>query len=311
MSGIPEDLGRYLEEHGVKVAGSRRIDHGVQYRLVRGGEEATLNVYDTGRVLEGGKAAGLRELLRGWRERRQGGPARRFRASAAPGPNPLPRIGIDEAGKGEYLGPLVVAGVRISGATDDLRLRELGVRDSKALSADRARRLAGAIREELGEEAVCVLSLAPPEYERRREAAGGNVNRLLAELDLEVVGVLMDEAVRAVVVDSFGERARSYIEGRLPPGLRLEVRPRAEDDVAVAAASVLARARYLEEMEELSRRVGVALPRGSSERALEAARRVYEERGEEGLAEIAKLHFATTGRVIGPAGRRQRGGLPS
>ncbi|BBL78218.1 hypothetical protein RxyAA322_00720 [Rubrobacter xylanophilus] len=303
MSGLPENLRRYLEEHGVEVAGSRRIDHGTQYRLVRGSEEATLNVYDTGRVLEGGRATGLRELLRGWREGNQGAPARRFRGSAAPGPNPLPRIGIDEAGKGEYLGPLVVAGVRLAGAAEDLRLRELGVRDSKALNPERVLRLAGAIREELGGGAVCVISLAPREYERRRRAAGGNVNRLLAELNLEITESLMDGTVRVVVVDSFGERARSYIEGRLPPGLRLEVRPRAEDDVAVAAASVLARARYLEEMEELSRRLGVVLPRGSSERVLEVARRVYEERGEEGLAEIAKLHFATTGRVVSRAER--------
>jgi len=311
LSGLPEELRLYLAEHGVEVVGSRRIDHGTQYRLVRGGEEATLNVYDTGRVLEGGRATGLRELLRGWRESRQGGPARRVRGSAAPGPNPLPRIGIDEAGKGEYLGPLVVAGVRLSGAGDDLRLRELGVRDSKALGAERVRRLARAVVEELGGEAVRVISLAPREYGRRREEAGGNVNRLLAELNLEIVRSLAREGVRAVVVDSFGERARSYIEGGLPPGLRLEVRPRAEDDVAVAAASVLARARYLEEMEALSRRVGVELPRGSSERALEVARRVYEERGEEGLAEVAKLHFATTERVRQPAGEQRRGGITS
>ncbi|MFE8257738.1 hypothetical protein RKS52_25035, partial [Salmonella enterica subsp. enterica serovar 1,4,[5],12:i:-] len=95
-----------------------------------------------------------------WREERQGGPARRSRGSTAPGPNPLPRIGIDEAGKGEYLGPLVVAGVRLAGAAEDLRLRELGVRDSKALGTGRVLRLARAIREELGEGAVCVISLA-------------------------------------------------------------------------------------------------------------------------------------------------------
>jgi ribonuclease HIII len=75
------------------------------------------------------------------------------------------------------------------------------------------------------------------------------------------------------------------------------VRPGAEDDVAVAAASILGRARYLREMETLSEKVGFELPRGST-RVLEAARRVVEERGFEGLAEVAKVHFGTTARVL-------------
>ncbi len=75
------------------------------------------------------------------------------------------------------------------------------------------------------------------------------------------------------------------------------VRPRAEDDVAVAAASILARARYLEEMDALPEEVGFELPRGAT-RVLEAARRVFEERGLEGLAEVAKVHFGTTARVL-------------
>jgi ribonuclease HIII len=66
--------------------------------------------------------------------------------------------------------------------------------------------------------------------------------------------------------------------------------------VAVAAASVLARARYLEEMEALSEEVGFELPRGATH-VLEAARRVVEERGMEGLSEVAKVHFGTTARI--------------
>jgi ribonuclease HIII len=68
----------------------------------------------------------------------------------------------------------------------------------------------------------------------------------------------------------------------------------------VAAASILARARYLEEMDKLSERVGFELPRGSTH-VLDAARRVVEELGEEGLAEVAKIHFSITRRVLGAA----------
>jgi ribonuclease HIII len=80
--------------------------------------------------------------------------------------------------------------------------------------------------------------------------------------------------------------------------VRLVVRPGAEDDVAVAAASILARARYLEEMDALSEGVGFELPRGATH-VEEAARRVIEERGLEGLAGVAKVHFGTTARVLG------------
>jgi ribonuclease HIII len=299
VNSIPADLRRRIEAYGATVVEAREIDHATQYRLVCDPEEATLNVYQTGKVLEGGKESGLKALLRDWRVSRiagrEGGKA--VTGSARPVPNATPRIGTDEAGKGEYLGPLVVAGTRVLGAEKDLEIREIGVRDSKTLGLRQAPGMAAEIVRILGPENVRVVSLAPKEYEARRAAAGGNVNRLLAELNVEIINELKDE-VEVAVVDAFGEKARSYLEPRVPGGLRLEVRPRAEDDAAVAAASILARARYLEEMDRLSERVGFDLPRGSTH-VLAAARRVVEKRGEEGLTEVAKTHFSITQQVLG------------
>ena len=175
-------------------------------------------------------------------------------------------------------------------------LRDVGARDSKTLSVSGARNLARRILESVGAENTRVVVLRPREYEARRRGAG-NINKLLSEVNVQIFGELED-GVECFVVDEFAKAARSYIEPRLPSGVRLEVRPRAEDDVAVAAASVLARARYLEEMEALSEEVGFELPRGATH-VIEAARRVVGERGEEGLAEVAKVHFGTTTRVLG------------
>jgi len=297
VNSIPEDLRRRIEAHGATVVEAREIDHATQYRIARGPEEAKLNVYHTGKVLEGGPESGLKALLRDWRlSHATVGTDETVRTAARPVPNATPRIGTDEAGKGEYLGPLVVAGTRVLGVEKDLELREIGVRDSKTLGLRQAPGMAAEIVRTLGPENIRVISLAPREYEARRAAAGGNVNRLLAELNAEIVNELKDE-VEVAVVDAFGEKARSYLEPRVPGGLRLEVRPRAEDDAAVAAASILARARYLEEMDILSERVGFELPRGSTH-VLEAARRVVRERGEEGLAEVAKTHFSITQQVL-------------
>jgi ribonuclease HIII len=151
-----------------------------------------------------------------------------------------------------------------------------------------------------------VMVLRPREYETRRRAAG-DINKLLAEINVQILRELR-AGVGLFVVDEFARAARSYIEPRLPPGVQLEVRPRAEDDVAVAAASILARARYLKEMEALSEEVGFELPRGATH-VLGAARRVVEELGEEELAKVAKVHFSTTARVLGAQEKvRERGG---
>jgi ribonuclease HIII len=295
---IPEDLRGRIEAYGASVAEVGKISHATRYLLARGSERATLDVYHTGKVAEGGKESGLKALLRDWRlSRKARGADETTRGTAWPRPNATPRIGTDEAGKGEYLGPLVVAGARVLGGEKDLELREIKVRDSKLLGLRQVREMAARVGGTLGPENFRVISLMPREYEARRMAAGDNVNRLLGELNAEIINELKAE-VEVIVVDAFGERARSYVEPSVPEGVRLEVRPRAEDDAAVAAASVLARARYLEGMEKLSDWVGFELPRGSTH-VVEAARRVVEELGEEALAEVAKKHFATTRRVLG------------
>ena len=304
---VPPDLRSLLDREGVEIAGSRPIDHGTQYDLARENETAKLNVYHTGKISTGGRTSRLRDLLEVWRAsqtgtRGTGTPA--ARTGRRPVLDGTPRLGIDEAGKGDYFGPLVVAGVRVKGEEMARVLREIGVRDSKEIRASGIRRVAGRILEAVGQGNIHVVSLPPPEYESRRDAAG-NVNRLLGELDVTIMGELVNE-VEAVVVDEFARSARSYLEPYVPDGVRLEVRTRAEDDAAVAAASILARARQLQEIEHLSQRVGFVLPLGATH-VVEAGRRVVGERGEEGLAEVAKIHFATTRRVLETVGQSDGG----
>jgi ribonuclease HIII len=152
------------------------------------------------------------------------------------------------------------------------------------------------ILEAVGSQNVRVVALSPREYEARRSAAG-NVNRLLDEVDAGIIGELRD-GVELVVVDQYATSARERLQPFVPEGVRLEVRQRAEDDAAVAAASILARARQLEEMDRLSERVGFPLPRGSTE-VIEAGRRVVREAGEEGLDDVAKTSFGITAQILG------------
>jgi ribonuclease HIII len=306
---IPDSLKRLLDASGVEIFFNRPIDHGAQYRVTSGADTATVNVYTTGKISTGGKPSPLLNLLEDWRlaQAAEASVGKRERKSAnTVDPDGTPRVGTDEAGKGDYFGPLVVAGVRVLGQEEARELREIGVRDSKTLSVPGARNLARRILESVGVENTRVVVLRPREYEARRRAAG-DINKLLSEINVQIFGEL-GAGVEIFVVDEFAKAARSYIEPQLPLGVRLEVRPRAEDDVAVAAASVLARARYLEEMEALSAEVGFELTRGATH-VIGTARRVVEERGEEGLAEVAKVHFGTTARVLEAQEKvRERGG---
>lgn len=293
---LPEDLRRALESAGAQVSESRRIDYAVQHRVSRGADKVTLNLYDSGKALVQGKDSPLKELVEQWKETRSpSAPAESGTSGVSA--DSTPRLGTDEAGKGDYFGPLVVAGVRVSGEEADEALRGLGVRDSKLLTPSRATAIARKIEEALGPEDLCVLCLVPEEFERRRAAAKDNVNRLLGELNVEILGALGD-GVEKFVVDEFAKKARSYVQPCVPEGVALEVRPRAEDDAAVAAASILARARYLREMEHLSQWAGFTLPRGATH-VREAAEALLAERGRESLAKAAKVSFATTGGLNG------------
>lgn len=304
---LPQGLRRLLDREGVELTGCRTIDHGTQYDLARGEETAKLNVYRTGKVSTGGRASGLRDLLEGWRTSQGGAGGGRTPGAPAAGRPVLdgtPRVGIDEAGKGDYFGPLVVAGVRISGEKTAKALREIGVRDSKTIGVLGVRGLAERILAAVEPQDVRVVSLPPGEYEARRSAAG-NVNKLLGEVDAGIIGELKGE-VEIIVVDEFARAARSYLEPFVPAGVRLEVRTRAEDDAAVAAASIVARARQLDEVDRLSDRVGFKLPLGATH-VIGAGRRVVEELGREGLAEVAKISFATTKKVLGTPGNGDGG----
>lgn len=292
---VPANLAGFLRSIEATATLHREIDHGTQYKVSDADETVTLNVFSTGKVVVQGKRdSALRERVEGWLHGNPTGRTREPRKTSEVVPDSTPRVGTDEAGKGEYFGPLVVAGVRVLDAGQSRRLQGLGVRDSKTVANVRATRLAAEILGAVGAQNVRELTLLPREYERRR-AEAGSVQRLLGELHAEILRELQDGA-EVAIVDSLG--AGSGLERHAPPGLRVEMRPRAEDDVAVAAASVIARARYLEEMDRLSEVVGFELPRGSTH-VREAVARVHRERGMEGLEEVAKTHFSITEQVLG------------
>jgi len=205
-------------------------------------------------------------------------------------------IGTDEAGKGDYFGPLVVAGVYVTAATA-VRLRQIGVRDSKTLTDKRISALAGEIRR------ACpfdVVAIGPERYNEMYVTIR-NLNRLLAWAHARVIENLLQHVdCTRVVSDQFGDE-RFLLNALMEKGKRVELvqRPRAEDDLAVAAASIIARAEFVQRLELLSKSVGVDLHKGAGPPVLVAGRRFVEKHGQDALVKVAKLHFKTTRQLTG------------
>ena len=218
-------------------------------------------------------------------------------------PSGVPWVGCDESGKGDYFGPLVSAAVYVEPDAAE-RLGELGVQDSKTLSDKRVRALAPQIRA-LTRHAL--TTVAPPRYNelyaelrsRRRR-----LNHLLAWAHARSIEDLIEAGLHPAyaIVDQFAADANVIEHAVLTETRERELRvvqyPRAEADVAVAAASVLAREAFIGWLDRAGDRVGVPLPKGASPAVIAAAQEIVRSGGEEALATVAKLHFATTAAVL-------------
>ncbi|MBI1819851.1 MAG: ribonuclease HIII [Nitrospirae bacterium] len=206
-------------------------------------------------------------------------------------------IGTDESGKGDYFGPLVVAGVCLNKAIGE-KLAGLGVKDSKKLSDKKVLSLIPAIRQfSLFSN---VVAIGPEKYNALYQKMK-NLNTLLAWGHARVIeNILSHIDCHDALTDQFGDK--SLVEKALMARgkqVTLEQRPRAEEDIAVAAASVLARGEFLLRLEALSKKEGTALPRGASDQVVRAAVSFFRQKGMEGLQRIAKIHFKTTQTVLG------------
>lgn len=215
-----------------------------------------------------------------------------------------PCLGTDESGKGDYLGPLVVAGACLDEPAART-LSGLGVMDCKRLTDRRVTDLAAKIRKVCGPKRFAEVEIPPETYNRLYEdmkREGKSLNTLLAWGHVRVIeNVLKQTACRRIIADQFGDERliRSRLKAAFP-GLKLTLiqRHRAEDHIAVAAASVLARARFLAWMEEASGRYAMPLPKGASAAVTDAARAFIAKHGSVELRKIAKLHFRTTREVL-------------
>ena len=206
------------------------------------------------------------------------------------------RIGIDESGKGDFFGPLCVAGVYAEGSAVT-QLKKLGVKDSKSLSDATIIKIGNRIRAEYLHH---VVKINPAKY-NELYAQFKNLNHLLAWGHATTIEQLVARTkCENVIIDQFAdERVVIRALQRKKMSIQLTQRHRAEEDLVVAAASILARQEFLNGIALLSERYKIQLPKGASSQVIQAGKKLVREYGGEVLEQVGKLHFKTLDAILG------------
>lgn len=205
-------------------------------------------------------------------------------------------IGTDESGKGDYFGPLVVAGVYVNQNTK-AKLKEIGVRDSKDLTDRKIKILSKKIKEIVGD-SFDIISISPLKYNELINKFG-NLNKLLGWAHAKVLENLLEKSNSpAAISDKFGNESilKNALQDKLK-NVELYQFTKAEKYTAVAAASIIARDKLNRWFEIQCKKLEMEIPKGASSKVEETAKKIKKHYGEEELKNYIKFHFKTTKRI--------------
>ncbi|MDF7800513.1 ribonuclease HIII [Pontiellaceae bacterium B1224] len=222
-----------------------------------------------------------------------------------------PHMGIDESGKGDFFGPLVIASAYVNEELVE-KLRDMGVRDSKKISSDNvALNMARDVRKLLGNR--CAMVTIGPRSYNRMYLKIKNVNKMLAWGHARAIENLLEKVPDCprALSDKFGP-THQIERALMDKGkkIKLDQRTKAESDPAVAAASILARAGFLYALKEMGKTYNFEVPKGASEKVRREAEKLVAYKGPGILLETSKCHFQTTDKVLAEVGYSRKD-LPS
>lgn len=215
-----------------------------------------------------------------------------------------PHAGLDESGKGDFFGPVIAATVIADRYAIELWIKA-GVKDSKKISESQIIKLDKIIRDTPGVSVRTCFS-GMPKYNQMMARPGQSLNRLLAWLHATALcDALERKRVPWGLLDQFTEQplVQRELERKELKNFELRMRTKAEEDPVVAAASVVARAEYVRQMHELSKKFGAPLQKGASALVKQQANEIMQKFGARALGDFAKLHFRTAYEVVSAAGK--------
>lgn len=203
---------------------------------------------------------------------------------------PINHIGVDESGKGDFFGPLVIAGVLVDEKSTDLLIKG-GIKDCKKVSDAQIPKLASIIKNNC---VFSVVTINPAKYNELYEKFG-NLNKLLAWGHARTIENILEKTdCDYALSDKFGDE-KLIKNALLDKGrnIKLEQRCKAESDIAVAAASILAREQFLKIMTDFSRKYDIKIPKGCNSCVVDSARNIAQRFSKDELKNLVKTHFKT------------------
>ncbi|SDD40951.1 ribonuclease HIII [Terribacillus halophilus] len=210
-------------------------------------------------------------------------------------------IGSDEAGTGDFFGPITVASVYVDQSQFAL-LKELGVKDSKLLKDDSIQRIA---KDLMHVELPYSLLVMRNEKYNQLQQRGWSQGKMKTMLHHHAIQKLLAKIAptqpEGILIDQF-QLPATYIKHLATEGERLQQNvsfmTKAEShSLAVAAASIISRASFLKEMDKLSKHAGFTIPKGASAKVDQAAGRLIRTHGRQALPVFTKMHFANSAKA--------------
>ncbi len=308
----------FVHQKGWFIVEEKDIAYGYQLTVTDGAARTPVTLYSSSKALIQGKPSTLQTELKKWlygslAPSRNGD---KFRSTQLPLLDDEPsfpeitpvstktqaidmaRIGSDEAGKEDYFGPLVIAAVYIDKQIEE-HLIELGICDGILITDHNVTLLSQEIKE-LCKGYGTILTYPPEQYnELYRETE--NLNVLLARAHVHVITkIAQTTKSKMAIVDQFGDESFiPNILARVEDTITIKQLSQDEKDVAVAAASIVARAEFIKQLRFLSHYTGQDLPKGASNLQVVAmGKEIVAKGGRDALRKVAKLHFKTTESIL-------------
>jgi ribonuclease HIII len=290
------DLLPLCSKEGLQLSGEREIPYGVQLEFTSGQDSILLNVYHSEKkgisAVINAKANNLIQ------PKLQACLGIQTVTDIVAQHNWQNWVGSDECGKGDYFGPLIVCGFYLEQKDQD-RLVKIGVCDSKKLTKERIVEIAKQLYHDFPQNIECLV-LKPVKYNElyaNFAKQHKNLNDLLAWCHAKILDNLITRhaKIEGVFIDQFSAAKKaSALLKKMHPNMQIMERPDGEKDLAVAAASIIARYQLLQSFQSLNRFYKLKFPLGAGSGVPDAAKVFIVQYGKDRLVEVAKLHFKTT-----------------
>jgi ribonuclease HIII len=195
-------------------------------------------------------------------------------------------LGLDESGKGDYFGPLVLAGAIVT-PENFQQIKDLGVVDSKKLSDSQIQKIFNGLKDKI----LFKVRIILPEDYNPLYARLTNLNLLMVSEYKNLIARFDLDSYDKIILDKFSQSESQNKEIRKASPKEMLIIEKGEANLSVAAASIIARFYFIQWFPEIEKSKRLSLPKGSGRESGELFSRLKTSLKPEEFQAIAKSHF--------------------